>query len=227
MGAGENQDRTGQESRVDRRPMPDLPVTTDRGHQGLFYTDFVCGRVVMVNFMSVIGHAENPAMANLQKVARLLGGRLGTSVHMVSLTTDATNDNPLALRRFAERLGTPPGWTFLTGEKATIDLLRAAFFRRGAEADDAEAEQRRAALLRLWGAFDGDPRRLFCSHPSALDDCSAGLVRYGNEPLDLWGSVPARADPALIVERLSWIVPRPETPATLLRRGGPFPPASI
>lgn len=39
----------------------------------------------------------------------------------------------------------------------------------------------------------------------AAMDCSMGLMRYGNEALDIWGGVPARATAKDIAARLSWV----------------------
>jgi hypothetical protein len=208
--------------RVHQRFIPDVPVLTHEGVLARVYSDLIRDRVIMVNFMSILEHATNPVTANLSEVARLLGPLLGTQVRMLSVTVDPANDTPEALCRFARQHRAPPGWLFLTGDKPAVDALRNAFFRHGTDPEEAEAQRRREAFESVWGGFSADPRRLFCSHPSALQDCSAGLIRYGNDALDLWGSVPACAEPGMIVQRLSWIVPRPaRLSGTPLRRGGP------
>jgi len=211
-----------------RKRIPDLPVIAHTGKPALFYSDLVRGRIVLVNFMAIASHADNPISANLVEVARALGADLGEGVQMLSITVDPANDGPAQLAQFGRRLGAPAGWLFLTGAGADLEALRRAFFQPGAAPAEAEEEGRRAALTRLWGAFANDPRALFCQHPSALQDCSTGLVRYGNDALGLWGSVPARARPEQILSRISWLrTCPPREPSAPVRRGGPFPPASF
>ena len=94
------------------------------------------------------------------------------------------------LVRFAERHGVGPGWRLLTAAPAVMERIKNGLFYTPAHA---------------------------ATHQQ---DCSMGLIRYGNEPAGLWGSVPTRSDPAAIVERLSWVRPRP-FPTGRPRRRGP------
>jgi len=210
--------------RVNQRQIPDPAVISQDGETLRFYTDLVRDRTVLVNFMSILDHAANPVSRNLAAVAKALGPRLDADVRMLSITVDPANDTPAALQRFAHKLGAAPGWRFLTSSKPSLDSLRAAFFRHGLEADEPEDNARRVAITQFWAAFRDDPRNLFCENPSSLQDCSAGLIRYGNEALGLWGSVPARARPELILSRLDWLRPKePRNVAAPVRRGGPWP----
>jgi hypothetical protein len=207
-----------------RRHIPDVPVTAHTGERLRFYTDLVRDRVVLINFISLADPAASPATANLATVARALGPRLGDEIGIISLAVDPANERPDALARFAAALRAPPGWRFLTGASPVLDVLRAALFRHGAGATEAEDESRRDALRRLRTAFADDPRALLCRHPPALQDCARGLVRYGNDAADIWGSVPARAAPDQILARLDWVRSRPASqPDRPLRRGGPWP----
>jgi hypothetical protein len=209
-----------------RRYIPDVPLVAHTGEAVRFHTDLVRDRLVLVNFMSIATHASNPVSANLVEVARALGPRLGGDVRMMSVTVDPANDQPAALERFAQRLGAPSPWLFLTGGKAAIDLLRGALFRHGTDPAEAESEGRRQTISRLWSAFEDDPRTLFCEHPSSLQDCSMGLVRYGNDAAGVWGSVPGRAPPDQILARLAWVQPTPTRGLdAVVKRGGPWPGA--
>lgn len=70
--------------------------------------------------------------------------------------------------------------------------------------------------------------RLFASGsglPSEQDG-ALGLLRYGNEPVGLWGTVPAIAAPAQIVQRLAWVTPQPPRPGPPRRRGPVAPEAT-
>jgi hypothetical protein len=47
-----------------------------------------------------------------------------------------------------------------------------------------------------------------------------GLMRYGNDAAGLWGSVPTKLDPELIIERIAWLHPSPSMKR--LTRKGPL-----
>lgn len=180
---------------------PNVVVHTHDGRRALFYQDLLRGRTVLVNCVSIKSEALYPVTANLVAVQRLLGERLGRDVFMYSLGVDPENDTPRALRAFAERHGVGPGWLFLSAKPDDVHALRGRLFAHG-------------------GAHG--------QHGSApTEDCSAGLVRYGNEAVGLWGSVPARAEPEWIVKRLSWVETRPApAAASAFRRKGPLPATS-
>jgi protein SCO1/2 len=114
---------------------------------------------------------------------------------MYSITADPEHDTPRALKAFADRHGAGPGWMFLTGEPAAIQSVRSRLFVSG-ESHDHSA--------------------------GPAQDCSLALIRYGNEAVGLWGSVPAKTDPEMIAMRLSWIQSEPPSNGTP-RRAGPKP----
>jgi protein SCO1/2 len=173
---------------------PNVVVHTHDGRKALFYHDLLRGKTVLLNCMSVKNEAKYPVTANLVKVQQLLGERLGRDVFMYSLTVDPENDTPRVLHAFAKKHRVRPGWFFLSAKIEDVHLLRGRLFAHDAAHSLGSAEVR---------------------------DCSMGLVRYGNEAVGLWGSVPAKADPEWIVKRLSWVESRPAAPArmTFKRRG--------
>ncbi len=179
--------------------IPNVVVHTHQNQRALFYDDLLAGRTVMINFMSIAGQAAHPLMENLVRVQRLLGASAGRDFHMYSLTVDPRRDTPRALRRFAEKLGVGPGWLLLTGAPEDMELLRGKLFSQ------------------TGGHRHGAGR--------PAEDCSQGLIRYGNEAAGVWGAVPAKTDPEWIVRRLLWVQTR-KPPAGPSRRGGPFPPAT-
>ena len=71
---------------------------------------------------------------------------------------------------------THPGWTFLTGAREDIELLR-----------------------RGLGFWDPDPER------DKLKTTHAGLAQLGNEPLDRWMACPTLAEPREIRRILSYL----------------------
>ena len=170
---------------------PNVVVHTHDNRKALFYNDLLRGKVVMMHCTSVADDAVYPVIDNLVSVQRLLGDRVGREVFMYSLTVDPEHDTPRVLRAFADRHGVGPGWLFLTGEPDVIHALRS----------------------RLFAHADG-------SHHTPVQDCALGLIRYGNEAVGLWGSVPAKTEPEWIVQRLSWVATRP-LPVGPPRRRGP------
>lgn len=179
---------------------PNVVVHTHDGRKALFYHDLLRDRAVLVNCMSIKNEALYAVMPNLVKVQRLLGERLGRDVFMYSLSVDPENDTPRALRAFAEKHGVKPGWLFLSARPEDVETVRGRLFAHG-------------------GAHG--------QHGSApAKDCSMGLIRYGNEAVGLWGSVPSKAEPEWIVRRLSWVESRPAPAAGEFRRRGPFAPTA-
>ncbi|MCH8290309.1 SCO family protein [Candidatus Poribacteria bacterium] len=171
---------------------PNVTVQTHENQKALFYDDFLRDKTVMINCMSVKNDSVYPVTENLVKVQRLLGNRVGRDVFMYSITVDPENDTPRVLRAFAEKHGVGPGWLFLTGETEVIEGLRG----------------------RLFAHSGGHVHGL-----GPTQDCSLGLIQYGNEAIGLWGSVPSKASPEWIVERLSWLTPRQRSVGPPKRRG--------
>jgi protein SCO1/2 len=187
---------------------PNVVVHTHEGRRALFYNDLLRGRTVLFNCMSVAGEPLHHATANLVRVQRLLGDRAGREVFIYSLTVEPERDTPHALAAFAEARGVGPGWLFLTGKPDVIHALRERLF-----AD-------RAAPRPARGHAGGH------AHGPAREDCSLGLVRYGNEAVGLWGSVPAQTAPEWVVRRLSWVASRKAPAGQFKRRGPSAPPAA-
>lgn len=173
---------------------PNVVVHTHDGRKALFYQDLLRRKTVLINCMSVKNEAHYPVTANLVKVQRLLGEHLGRDVFMYSLTVDPENDTPRVLRAYAEKHGVRPGWLFLSAKADDVQLLRGRLFGHDA------AHQHGAAAVR---------------------DCSMGLLRYGNEAVGLWGSVPAKSEPEWIVKRLSWVETRSAPTVGTFKRRGP------
>jgi protein SCO1/2 len=184
---------------------PNVVVQSHLGGRALFWDDLIRDRAVLLHLTSAEREAEYPVLANLARVQPLLGDRLGREVFFYSITTAPERDTPLVLREMAERCGAGPGWLFLTAAPADAAAIRNRLFVHDMAGHAGHAQA-------------GPP----------AEDCSRGLLRYGNAALGLWGSVPARAEPRWIAERLLWVLPRPAPVATVgegsaPRRRGPRP----
>ena len=104
---------------------PNVALVTQDGKQVRFFDDLIRDKVVAINFIFT-GCSASCSMetARLRQVQELLSDRMGKDVFFVSITIDPDNDTPEALKHYAAKFDTGPGWTFLTGDRQDIDLLR-------------------------------------------------------------------------------------------------------
>jgi protein SCO1/2 len=162
---------------TNRRNFPNVELVTHENRKVRFYDDLVKGKIVLFNFFYT--RCEGiciPATANLRKVQRMLGDRVGRDIFMYSISLKPEEDRPSDLKEYRAAYDITPGWTFLTGPKENCELLR-----------------------RRLGFADIDPER-----DQDITQHS-GVVVFGNEPLDSWTACPALATPAVIVEAVSWV----------------------
>jgi protein SCO1/2 len=171
------------------RNFPNVTLTTQDGKKVKFYDDLIKDKIVLINFMYVRCEGTCPAAtANLAKVQKLLGDRVGRDIFMYSITLKPEEDTPAVLKRYAEAYKTKPGWLFLTGDPKDVELLRQSL-----------------------GFIDRDPAR------DANKSNHIGMVRYGNERLQLWAGCPSTLRPGGIVHVLG-LVDNPK--AEEAKRGG-------
>ncbi len=147
-----------------RARIPNVRLLTQHGKPVSFYDDCLRGRIVVIGMMyTACTRLCPPGTANMIAVRNALGSRVGRDIHFISLTLQPDFDTPDALREYAERYGIRgPGWTFLTGKRGDMDLLR-----------------------RRLGFFDRDPEI-----DADLARHSA-MLRIGSEPVDRWLMMPA------------------------------------
>ena len=175
--------------RIAERNLPNVTLTTHTGKKVKFYDDLIKDKIVILNFMYSKCDGKCPGTtANLVKLQRLLGDRIGRDIFMYSITLDPERDTPAVLNRYANAYKTKPGWLFLTGAPKDVELLR-----------------------RSLGFIDRDPVR------DAVRSNHIGMLRYGNEPMQLWAACPGTMQPSKIA-KLIGLVDWPE--AEEAKRGG-------
>ena len=164
--------------RIQQLHLPNLSLLTHEGKRVLFYEDLVKGKVVTLNFFFAKCDEICPRVtANLAKVQDLLGADLGTKIFMYSFTLKPDEDDVDAIRHFREMYHARPGWTFLTGK-----------------ADDLEKLRKGIGFSYPDPAIDKDKTQ------------HIGNVRYGNEPLMLWGACPGMARAQFVAESINWML---------------------
>jgi protein SCO1/2 len=176
---------------IRNRFLPNVALVTHEGKNVRFYDDLIKDKIVIINMMYATCEGICPAItSNLQKVQKLLGDRVGRDIFLYSITLKPEHDTPQVLSEHVKMHGIQPGWSFLTGAPADIEVLR-----------------------RKLGFVDPDPvvDKDTTNH--------IGNIRYGNEPLMLWAACPGSIKPASIVESIYTQVDWPKTAPTTAAKG--------
>jgi protein SCO1 len=120
-----------------------VPLVTQDGKMVRFYDDLLKGKAVVINLIYTSCKDVCPLeTAKLREVQRLLGDRVGKEIFFYSISIDPKHDTPPVLKAYAERFHVGPGWTFLTGKKADIDLIgRKLGLTSLTDADNADGHQ--------------------------------------------------------------------------------------
>ncbi|MFZ2268583.1 MAG: SCO family protein [Azonexus sp.] len=158
--------------------LPNVPLLAHTGETVHFYDDLIRERTVLFNFFLVAcSEGRCPlATANLRAVQNLLGERMGRDIFFYSITLQPETDSRQVLKEYAEAFDVGPGWLFLTGKKADIELLR-----------------------RSQGYVDNDPER-----DKDLSN-HLGMARYGNDRLERWGAVSVTSQAENIASTFKWL----------------------
>lgn len=174
-----------------KRDFPNIPLVTHEGKVVHFYDDLIKNKTVMINFMYVRCGDICPGMtANLKQVQKELGDRVGKDIFMYSISLEPEHDTPEMLKAYSELFHVQPGWTFLTGKKADIEVLRKHL---GFSFSDPVLDKDKTQHI--------------------------GVVKFGIEPLERWGMSPALGDPKYIAEYLRWMEPNGSRPRLLEMMG--------
>ncbi len=89
-----------------------------------FYDDLLKGKIVAIDLIyTTCKYACPLETARLAQVQTLLGDRMGRDVFFYSITIDPDHDTPPVLKEYAEKFHAGPGWLFLTGKAADIELI--------------------------------------------------------------------------------------------------------
>jgi protein SCO1/2 len=165
--------------RIRQRYFPDVVLRTQDNKKVRFYEDLIKNKIVTINFFYAKCEGVCPGItANLVRVQKLLGDRVGRDLFMYSISLKPEEDTPAVLKEYAESYRVRPGWKFLTGHPEDLELLR-----------------------RSLGFTNPDPKL------DKDKSQHIGNVRYGNEPLMEWAACPGMAHAEWIAESISWVFP--------------------
>ncbi|HMF98751.1 MAG TPA: SCO family protein [Vicinamibacterales bacterium] len=116
--------RAGSGTRWGADYFPNVTLTTHEGKTVRFFDDLVKGKIVAIDLIYTTCQYACPLeTARLAQVQGLIGDRMGRDVFFYSITIDPDHDTPRVLAEYARKYGAGPGWLFLTGSQADIDLL--------------------------------------------------------------------------------------------------------
>ena len=108
--------------------IPDLELRDQDGRKVRFYSDLIKNKVVVLSFFyTSCNYTCTMQGQTFSKLQSLLGEQLGTSVFLISVTTDPAKDDPAVLKAWGKRYDAQPGWTLVTGNKADMNKLLLPF----------------------------------------------------------------------------------------------------
>lgn len=121
----------------------DTLLRDQNGREVRFYSDVLKGRLVMLNVIFTHCNDACPLITRkLRDVREAMDADLAKQVYFISLSSDAENDTPEVLKAFAAKHGVDSdNWIFLTGDKASMDLVLARLGQLG------ESPQAHSTLL--------------------------------------------------------------------------------
>lgn len=109
-----------------RNYFTDVSLVDQDGREMRFYSDLLQGKMVVISSLFTTCTGACPVTSkNMQKIQQFLGDRLGKDVVMLSITVDPATDTPPKMKELAQQLGARPGWYFLTGAPANVELALA------------------------------------------------------------------------------------------------------
>ena len=163
---------------IRKRYLPNVVVHTHDGKAALFYEDLVKDRIVVLNFMYLNCESICPTtLHSLMVVHARLKPRMGRDIFMYSITLDPERDSVAALAKEARgHIGARRGWSFLRASVEDTELLR-----------------------RKLGFVSSDPV------VDARKSAHGAMIRFGNEPRQLWSMVSAFASPKAISRAILWV----------------------
>ena len=152
---------------------PNVTLTTQDGAKVRFYDDLLKGKSVAINLFYTSCQDVCPLeTAKLVQLQRLFGERMGKDIFFYSIAIDPW-DTPKENKAYAQKFGVGPGWLFLSGKEADIQLLTRKLGL--SRASDAVSKDGHSASLMVGNV----PNGLWMRH-SAMDNPQFLATTIGN-----------------------------------------------
>ena len=164
-----------------RRYFPNFELLAHDGRKIKFYDDVLKDKIVVLNFMYADCQGVCPTITmNLKRVQKILRQQINHEIFFYSFTVKPEQDSPAKLKEYADMHGIKDKyWTFLTGKPEEMDMLRHSL---GFADPDPEVDKDKAR--------------------------HSGMVRYGNEPMTLWGMCQGSGEPEWMAQEIGFAIPR-------------------
>jgi protein SCO1 len=164
-----------------QRYFPNVELVTSEGQRVKFYDDLLKDKIVVLNLMYANCEGICPTITtNLKMVQKYLHEQVNHDIFIYSLTLKPEEDTPAKLKEYARMHHiTDKNWKFLTGKREDVELLR---HKLGFADPNLE--------------IDKDKSK------------HSGMLRYGNEPMSIWGTCQGSAEPRWIAQEIGFAVPR-------------------
>ncbi|HEY5645958.1 MAG TPA: SCO family protein [Pseudomonadales bacterium] len=103
---------------------PDVTLLDQEGVPGRFVSDHIGDRLAVVTFTFTDCTTICPIVDGVfQQLQDEIADQLGQGTVLLTVSIDPVRDIPDRLKQRAEKLQAKPGWSFLTGEKQTVNSL--------------------------------------------------------------------------------------------------------
>lgn len=164
-----------------KRYFPNFELVTQEGKKVKFYDDLLKDKIVVLNMMYAECDGVCPTITmNLKHVQKILSEQVNHQIYFYSMTVKPETDTPVKLKEYARTHNIDTRyWTFLTGRTEEMDMIRHSIGFADPNPD-----------------LDKDKAR------------HSGMIRYGNEPMALWGTCQGSGEPEWMATEIGFAIPR-------------------
>jgi protein SCO1 len=100
-----------------------IELVNQHGKRVRLYADLLKGKVVVINsFFSTCKGSCPVMLSSFSKIQQHFADRIGKELWLISISVDPQTDTPQVLAALSEQWKAQPGWQFLTGDKASVEL---------------------------------------------------------------------------------------------------------
>ena len=109
---------------VQSKSIANILVLNQDGSEQYFYEEMIKGKLVAINFIFTRCEMVCPISGfKFSQIRKVVSANPDIELELISVTTDAVYDTSDRLKAWADRFGSGPGWSQVTGDKLVIDGL--------------------------------------------------------------------------------------------------------